>query len=228
MVSRLDARGRSIQTIETPPLRYMPGWLQLSPDQPDPADLTALLASNLADVALVDLPFSESTLDACLQLGQTGCLVLAPVNLARAHHAFSLATRSLTNPFGKHLSLVMVQRLARRLCSQCARPDHSPDMRAILARAANAGLIHHAMTPACASPRGCPACRGTGYAGRVMIYELLEVDSAIQSILDDGAPASQIEQRLVADGRSLWDQAVRLLARGSTSLDAVREVIREP
>lgn len=228
MMARLDAKGRSIQTVEQNPLRLMPGWLQSEFVAASQGVLAARLASNLADAALLDIPFTEPCVAPYIQLCQSGALVMAPVPLARAHHVFALAPRIPPSVLARHLSLVIAQRLVRRLCSQCSRPDHSPDMRAVLARAANAGLINHAMTPASASPRGCPACRGTGYTGRTLIYELLEVDEAVQAMLDDGSPASQLEQRLLADGRCLWDQAVRLLARGVTSLEAVREAVREP
>jgi type II secretory ATPase GspE/PulE/Tfp pilus assembly ATPase PilB-like protein len=61
-----------------------------------------------------------------------------------------------------------------------------------------------------------------------LVYELIEVDARVRGLIEAGVGALEIEQRLFADGRSLWDQGLRLVARGITSLAALRESVREP
>lgn len=221
-LARIDPRARSIQTLEPVPALPVPGWLQMTTPAAQAAQALAVLGGNLADAVLADYPLPEADLTPLLKLSLAGCSVFSPMWLDRAHHALGLRPE-----FSRRLSLVVAQRLVRRLCPQCARPDHSPEVRHALARAANTWLHGQALNPASANPRGCANCRGTGYHGRALVYEVLEVDAPVRTMIEEGAPHAILEQRLQSEGRSLWDHGIRLLAAGQISLDSLRESICE-
>jgi general secretion pathway protein E len=237
ILGSLDARARSIQTVESTPPRPHERWLQFTAaprdgdGRGDP--LRACLAQvlrNEPDVVLVEALRTRKAARLAMQALAGGCLVLSSVDAGRASEVFGQLRRLGVEPeeLAARLCLVIAQRLLRRLCPHCAQADDSPDLRSAMARAANTWLAGEPVRAAVARPGGCPRCGGTGYAGLALAYELIEVDASARAIAEQGSSALEMEQALLADGRSLWDQGLRLLSRGTTSLDALREAIREP
>ena len=107
---------------------------------------------------------------------------------------------------------VLAQRLVRRLCPKCARSEAPTPEEAALFRLHNAPVpaqIHHA--------QGCEACDGTGFSGRVGVYDILEIDEKMRAAID--ADASEVRLREAAGERpSLMQSALALVADGQTSL----------
>jgi general secretion pathway protein E len=128
----------------------------------------------------------------------------------------------------RHLALVIAQRLVHRLCPDCAVPDASPELRAVLARAANSWLAGVPVQAKVARPGGCAACAGRGYRGRLLLAEVLDVDAGVRALAAEGFAGHDMERSLYAEGQSLWDQGIGLLAAGRTSLSALRSAMREP
>jgi hypothetical protein len=222
MVSRLDARSRSVQTLEADSPMPAPGWLQCVAPPQQAQSALKVIGANMPDALLADYPDTTAVLPDLLALNTHGCTVLTPASLDRAHHVLGWQPG-----VARALSVVVAQRLARRLCPHCARQDISQETRHVLARAANTWLHGQALNPCSANPRGCAACRGTGYQGRALIYELLDIDPAARALINEGGPSGVLDQRLQAEGRSMWDHGVRLLAAGQVSLDALREAVAE-
>jgi type II secretory ATPase GspE/PulE/Tfp pilus assembly ATPase PilB-like protein len=173
---------------------------------------------------------SPATLRHAVETIGAGRRVFASVALERAAHVFNhYRTRGLAPAaLARDLLLVIAQQRVHRLCSQCREHDRSAELRGVLAQAANSWLEGTAITPCSARAGGCAHCGGTGYRGSALVYELLPIDAGARALVESGAIGLDMEHALFADGRSLWDQGLRLLARGITALAALRAAVREP
>jgi type IV pilus assembly protein PilB len=121
------------------------------------------------------------------------------------------------------LSMVVAQRLMRRVCPQCA--EHAaptPEEAAVFSRQ---GLTP---PPALARAVGCESCYKSGYRGRIGIYEVLRTDRAIGELIFSGALHSTIEDAAVKAGTSLmYRQALKKATQGVTTLEEVFRVVAD-
>ena len=160
----------------------------------------------------------------------SGGLVLAGLPVIRANEVFGYFSRLGIDPndLSRRLSLVVAESLLRKVCKHCAVIDDSEDLRNVLAGAANTWLAAEEVRGRMARAGGCRLCRGSGYDGVALAYEVLEIDTAARALVEEGLTGMEMERRLLCDGKGLWDQGLRLLARGLTSLEALRYGLREP
>jgi type II secretory ATPase GspE/PulE/Tfp pilus assembly ATPase PilB-like protein len=115
---------------------------------------------------------------------------------------------------------VLAQRLVQVLCTDCSAPDDREETQAERRRAAFLGDIEW-------RPRqqvGCARCAWTGYRGRRIIHELLDVTREVRDLIERGASARDIARVGVPQARSMWACGLRLVARGTISLDELRRV----
>ncbi|MDH5356633.1 MAG: type II secretion system protein GspE, partial [Gammaproteobacteria bacterium] len=111
------------------------------------------------------------------------------------------------------------QRLVRNLCSECRTPLHLND-----SEYEDYGLdssidIYQS--------QGCPACLQTGYRGRSGIYEMIEVDDKLSSMIHDGESQAKIERYCRTKSPSIRDDGMRKVEQGMTTIDEVLRVTRE-
>jgi type II secretory ATPase GspE/PulE/Tfp pilus assembly ATPase PilB-like protein len=71
---------------------------------------------------------------------------------------------------------------------------------------------------------GCVNCDFTGYRGRRMIYELLEVNNEVRRLVEDGATPTQVAAVGIKAGASMWAHGLKLVSEGVTSMDEVTRV----
>ncbi len=190
-----------------------------APDQP------GVIGSTVLDPA----PSPSTLLRACAAIA-SGRRVFSSLTLERAAHVFGhFRGRGLAPPaLARDLLLVVAQQRVAHLCPACRQPDNSADLRSVIAQAANSWLENTAIQACAARPGGCAQCAGQGYSGTALAYELLPVDSGVRAMAEQGAIGLDMEQALFTEGRSLWDQGLRLVARGICSLAALRAAVREP
>src|SRR5207249_3024269 len=115
----------------------------------------------------------------------------------------------------------MTQRLVRRLCLECAKPvgDHS----ALLHRL---GLVLDPPYPELYGPAGCEKCHGTGYRGRIGLFELMEVTPAMRRAIRQDDPPEKVEELARREGmKTLAEDGLRKLIAGVTSVDEVLRVL---
>jgi type II secretory ATPase GspE/PulE/Tfp pilus assembly ATPase PilB-like protein len=183
-----------------------------------------------ADVVLLDCIRTSEEAHLAMRAAASGRLLLAAIPGTRARsflpHLSGLGISR--EHMAQHLELVIAQCLVPALCRQCALPDDSAQVRSVLAQPANTWLSMEAAQPQRARADGCAACRGTGYHGRVMVYELIAFDGATRAIVEEGAKGLELEQQLLGNGRGIWDQGIRLMTRGRISLASLRAAIAEP
>jgi type II secretion system protein E len=111
---------------------------------------------------------------------------------------------------------VMAQRLVRRICPHCAEEYAAP---AEIVREFGERLA------TLRRGRGCDSCMGTGYRGRISIFELLIVNDGIRDLIMREATAREIMQRAVSEGmRTLRDDGLRKVLQGITTIEEVFRV----
>ncbi len=115
---------------------------------------------------------------------------------------------------------VIAQRLLRRLCPACRRAAPPTQEEAAHFHATGLGvpdLIHH--------PVGCETCHGTGYAGRIGVFEILEVSESLRAAIDKGQSETEMKRIAMAPDQTLYGQALHQVAAGRTSLAETLRVV---
>ena len=214
----------NITTVEDPVEYQLPGinQVQVNPRRglTFPLALRALLRQD-PDVVLVGEVRDRETGAIAAEAALTGHLVLASLHTNDAPSALTRLAEMGVEPWLLAPSLlgVLAQRLVRRVCVECAEP-HRPATEELEALGL-AGL------PEGARPqrgRGCEACQGSGYRGRVAVRELLEVDPGLRTLVGRGADVTALRAHAEARGfRGMRLEALRLMLTGTTT---VAEVLR--
>ena len=237
MLASIDPLQRRVGTLESQVLRPVDAWAQVHVRGPRfsaaPGPwLRRLRAWSTAgpDVIFLGALDTPEALELALQAVEAGRLVVARVRHDRACGVLSLlhALHGDRVRFADALALIVAQRLLPRLCPDCSEDDPGLDVRRVLAEAASTWLADQPLRPRRAGRGGCVHCRGAGYDGVILAYELLEVDSRARSLIGSGARGVDLERALLSDGRTLWAHGLQWLAKGATSLEALRRSIREP
>ena len=225
LVQRISSGREKIVSVEDPVEFELPGVVQVPVRERGGVTFDRALRSMLRhdpDVLLVGELRDAETVDVCVQAALTGHLVLST---AHTNDAPSALTRLLdfgVAPYmvGSTVQAVLAQRLARRLCSDCAVGVAAPEaVREEMRREGVSGdFIRVAV--------GCPACRGTGYRGRAGIFELLVVDDEIRDAVARREGAGQLRRLALERGmRALRADGWRQVAAGVTTVDEVVRVL---
>jgi type II secretory ATPase GspE/PulE/Tfp pilus assembly ATPase PilB-like protein len=172
------------------------------------------------DVLLVGEIRDEETAAIAMQAGMTGHLVLTTVHAHNAASAIERLKDMGVEPglLANAVNCIVAQRLARRLCTDCRESywptDEELEAMGMLERKGEV-YLHHS--------KGCGRCVGTGYRGRVALYEVMPVTSEIRLLV--GAPTDQIFDAAVREGMTtLRQDGMRLCLEGVSSLDEIRRV----
>jgi general secretion pathway protein E len=224
-VSLLNDKSRNILTVEDP-IEYGldgVGQTQVNPKvgMTFASGLRAILRQD-PDVVMVGEVRDVETAQIAIQASLTGHLVLSTVHTNSAAAAVTRLRDMGVEPFllTSTLSCVLAQRLVRRLCEACKAP-YRPDApeRMLLGLDAGAELTFQA-------PHGCERCAGTGYSGRLGIYELMTVDDEIRRLIHEDARESEIAAHAAKRADTLLSNGARQVAAGRTSSAEVLRVCR--
>jgi type IV pilus assembly protein PilB len=171
------------------------------------------------DIILVGEIRDQETADIALKASLTGHLVMSTLHTNDAPSTILRLLNMDLDPFmvGSAVRLVLAQRLVRRLCAKCKKPQPPappPPLgereRAILQ---NATLFEAA---------GCSECSGTGYRGRRGIFEALLVTDELEELIASKASVVDIRDLAIRQGmRTLRESGLALAALGETSIDEV-------
>lgn len=119
------------------------------------------------------------------------------------------------------LTGIVSQRLVKELCPHC-RERYCPGVRERQILAA----VTDQKTEQLYRPAGCPHCNGTGYSGRRAIYEMMEVDEEIRSMILSGAASRHIRLHQRGKGEpSLKDQAAAMVLKGETGIEELEKIM---
>jgi len=227
ILSKLNDRTRNILTVEDPIEYYLDGigQTQVNPkvDMTFARGLRAILRQD-PDVVMVGEIRDLETAKIAAQASLTGHLVLSTLH---TNTAVSAATRLVdmgVEPFLLSSTIIGVlsQRLARRLCPYCKQPytptsDELEELR-------KAALI--SSPPRLYGPGGCDRCE-SGYHGRAGIYELVIVDDGLRAMIHDCAPEYELERYARQQTRSIYQDGIKQVLTGDTSLEEILRVTRE-
>ncbi len=153
----------------------------------------------------------------------TGHLVLSTLHTNDAPSAIGRLIDMGVEPFlvASSVNLILAQRLLRRICVNCKRkitlPDEGLDeLQLDHAEAAGANI---------SDGQGCVDCNGTGYRGRLGIYEVMNISPKIRELILERAPASEIKRAAIENGMlTLRRDALEKLKRGFTTAE---EILKE-
>ncbi len=214
---KLNTVARNVVTVEDPIEYQLTGINQIQVKPQIGLNFASLLRSILRqdpDVIMIGEIRDLETVQIAVQAALTGHLVLSTI-----HTNSAAATMTRLRDMGLEdylmtatLKAVLAQRLVRRLCAVCKAPDPAPS--ALIERL---GLERLAPAEAITlfHPRGCPACRGTGYRGRRAIAELLVPNRAIDRLIFEGADDAAIECAAVEQGmRPIFDNGLLAVIEG--------------
>jgi general secretion pathway protein E len=222
-LARLDAGSQKIVTVEDPVEYQLPGIVQIQVHAQIGLTFANALRSILRqdpDVVMIGEMRDGETAQIAVQAALTGHLVLSTLH---TNDAASAVIRMVDMGVERFLITstvngVVAQRLVRTLCGHCKVPE-----------VPSAGWLqstgmHRHLAPGAPiyQARGCPQCRGTGYRGRVGIYELLIVDEPLRRAIADGADAGTLQALAVKSGmRPLHEDGLHRVALGVTTYEEV-------
>jgi CheY-like chemotaxis protein len=127
-------------------------------------------------------------------------------------------------PLAASLQGVVVQRLVRRLCAECALAQLESELPALQQR-----LLYGLPTAKVRRPVGCLACRTTGYRGRLAIAEVVPVTPALRdAITRRASPAELVHVAREAGIPTLWDSGMHHVLAGETSLAELLDTVPPP
>jgi general secretion pathway protein E len=216
----------NIVSVEDPVEYQLPGINQVQVNPKRGLTFAGALRSILRqdpNVILVGEIRDHETGVIAAEAALTGHLVMSSLHTNDAVSAITRLTDMGVEPYllASSLAGVIAQRLLRRLCPLC-RTGNPPDAaeRQLLAPHASTQLFRAG---------GCDQCRHTGYQGRTGIYELLEIDDPLRSLIHDRAAEADLRAAAQAAGglQPLRDDALRWLLAGETSLEETLRVTRD-
>ena len=222
-----DRRERTVLTIEDPVEYDLPGVSQTQVNAEIGLSFAKGLRSLLRqdpDVLLVGEIRDGETAQTALEASLTGHLVFSSLHTNTALTALVRLRELGVEPYliAATLRGVVAQRLVRRVCPSCVQ--HAAPTAAEAARFAAADLDAPARLP---RAHGCPACEGTGYAGRVGVFDILEIDEALRGAIEQGGGETLLRQATGRDGAGLIRAGLMRAAAGETTLDELTRVLGE-
>lgn len=175
------------------------------------------------DIIMVGEIRDFETAEIAIKAALTGHLVISTLH---TNDAPSTVTRLLNmgiEPFlvTAAVNLVLAQRLARKICAECKEPTEIDD-----ATLESVGLTRDQVNGATfMKGRGCNTCNGSGYKGRVALYEVMPFTDRLKEMVLQGASSAELKDGMIQDGiKSLRMAGITKVMEGVTSFDEVLRV----
>jgi type II secretory ATPase GspE/PulE/Tfp pilus assembly ATPase PilB-like protein len=226
MLNKIDFYTRNVITVEDPIEYVLPNTSQIEVNAKAGITFAKSLRSILRqdpDVIVVGEIRDEETAVIALQASQTGHIVLATVHSNSTASALIRLLDLKVTPLmlATGINVIISQRLIRRLCKYCKAPAKMSreQIRIFEKRKVNYANIY--------DPVGCEHCYGTGYYGRVGIYDILTLDDEIKTgLANNKLPIENLRKEGDQRGKSnLQKQALLKVVTGVTSIDEMNRVI---
>ncbi|HTT10169.1 MAG TPA: type IV-A pilus assembly ATPase PilB [Burkholderiaceae bacterium] len=219
----LNQPGVNISTAEDPAEIQLAGINQVNVNEKAGLTFANALRSFLRqdpDIIMVGEIRDLETADIAIKAAQTGHMVMSTLHTNDAPSTLTRLANMGVAPFNIVSSVILItaQRLARRLCT-CKQPAEL-SKEALLLAGFNEAELDGSWVPY--RPAGCDRCKGSGYKGRVGIYEVMPLTEEIQRIILRGGSSLEIAQQALRDGVSNLRQSGLLkVKQGMTSVEEV-------
>ena len=224
-LEEMNGRDRKIITVEDPVEYQVGGVTQIQASSEIGYTFARALRAILRqdpDVIMIGEIRDLETAEIAVQSSLTGHLVLSTLHTNDAVSAFTRLIDMGVEPFlvATSVRAVQAQRLVRRLCADCSQPTSVlPAIERLVEPLAEASG-----EPGWRRAVGCPRCQGTGYRGRLGIYELVDVTPALQELVLARATAERMREVASAQGGHTLREDGLLKARAGAT--TVEEVVR--
>ena len=225
----LNTVDRNISTAEDPAEINLPGINQVNVNPKVGLTFASALKAFLRqdpDVIMVGEIRDLETAEIAIKAAQTGHLVLSTLHTNDAPRTLTRLVDMGVKPYAiaTSVSLIIAQRLARRLCDNCKEVREVPK-EALLKEGFEAQDIENGLT--IFGPKGCKSCND-GYKGRLGIFQVMEVSEKMGRIIMEGGNAISIADQAVVEGvLDLRGAGLNKVKDGLTSLEEVNRVTIE-
>ena len=225
-LTEIHSGREKIITIEDPVEYQLPGILQIPVNDRKGLSFARGLRSILRhdpDIIMVGEIRDRETGEIAVQSALTGHLVLSTVHANNVFDVFGRFAHMGIDPYSfvSALNGVVAQRLVRLNCRHCSAPYAPEDEELLRAGLARAGVTGYRFMRGC----GCGECRGSGFKGRRAVAEILILDDKLAELVVERRPLRQLKEMARAGGmRSLFEDALALVASGETTLEEVKRV----
>ena len=226
--------GINISTVEDPIEYTLPGITQCQVNREKGFDFATALRAFMRqdpDVLLVGETRDLETAKTAIEAALTGHLVLSTLHANDAPSTIARLDEMGVEPFMVSASLVGIisQRLLRRVCSHCREP-YRPEERELgrfgLMASREAEVTFYRAHHHSPNEPVCPHCQGSGYKGRVGIYEVLRIQDDMATAISRGASTDVIRQLALESGMvTLLGYSLELVRQGETTLEEVGRMV---
>lgn len=223
-LSELNKEDVNIITVEDPVEANIDGINQVQVNNKANLTFASALRSILRqdpDIIMIGEIRDQETASIAVQASITGHLVVSTLH---TNSAASTITRLADMGIEPYLIAdatigVIAQRLVRRLCPDCKRAKKaSADDLELLMRDPDEDITIY-------EPCGCPRCEGTGFKGRIGVYEIMEVSQQLKTIISKNGSAEDIKNKALEEGmNTLRMSATKYVLEGITSVPEMMRV----
>jgi general secretion pathway protein E len=229
----LNVREKNVITVEDPIEYNMPNVNQIEVNTRAGQTFAGALRNLLRqdpDVLLIGEIRDAETASIACQAANTGHMVFSTIHANDTITALYRLLELGVEPFmvGNSVTAILGQRLVRRLCPECKVP-YEPDAHALAELGLPADKVAQLYKACEPGENDCEACGGSGYLGRIGVFEYLEVSPAIREMIREKAPAGRVLAEAREDGMlMLREEGLGAVARGVVSPDELSRVVEEP
>ena len=225
-MNELNRPDRKIITAEDPVEYYLPGINQVEVRHSIGLDFARIIRAMLRqapNIILVGEIRDKETAEIAIQASLTGHLVFSTLHTNDAPSAITRMIDIGIQPFliASSVVAIMAQRLVRVVCTKCREPDQ-PSAVEIKA----SGLTPDRLAGATfMRGKGCAYCHHSGYRGRMGLFELMRMSSAIREMTFNREPTQTLRRQVRLLGmRTLLEDGVAKALKGTTTLEEVLRV----
>jgi len=225
-LSRINTPETNIMTAEDPVEFNLVGVNQVQMKDQIGLNFAAALRSFLRqdpNIILVGEIRDFETAEVAIKAALTGHLVLSTLHTNDAPSSINRMMNMGIEPFlvASSVNLIAAQRLVRRICAGCKEAYEVPEQALV-----DLGFsTQEAKTIKPFKGRGCERCSGTGFKGRVALYEVMDVDEDVRELILSGGSANELRQQSLSNGMiSLRASGLEKIRDGVTTIE---EVMRE-
>ena len=225
-LNELNTPDRKIITAENPVEYSLTGINQAEVKERVGMSFARILRAMLRqapNVILVGEIRDTETAEIAIQAALTGHLVFSTLHTNDAPSAITRLIDMGVQPFlvSSSIQAIMAQRLVRTICKGCKEP-YEPEAHQLRAVGISQEQVAHVTFY---RGGGCAECSGTGYKGRIGIFEMMEMDSEIRDMAFHKTPTNKLRDQAIASGmRTLMRDGVRKVLQGVTTIDEVLRI----